>query len=158
MDYTADPLWPTFIAAVKAFRGGDPERAVQIVERCDGLADETGEVASHLWGLAGDAYFKLGRTDDGFRAYRRAIELFPAAGCLAFYAIQVANHRRAEDAAFALECLDADARGNRKALREHTLHYLLHSLKPDMLWFSLVWKPLARWRLKRLTPRTRSET
>jgi tetratricopeptide (TPR) repeat protein len=103
-----------------------------------------------IWGLTGDCYFKLKESENGFAAYRRAIEMDPKAGCLALFARQVAAYRRVEDAAFAIECLDMYRSANREALLKYPIHHIIHSLPPDMLYLRFAVLPCVRLRLRRL--------
>jgi hypothetical protein len=138
--------------AYSAFRSGDALTALQRLEGtlAHPSANKPGSIAGALWGLAGDCHFKLNNPEQGFAAYRRGIELDPGAGCLPFFARQVASHRRVKDAGYALECLNASRRADWFALRKHPLHFLKWTLSPDAIWFRLFVMPAVRWRLKRM--------
>lgn len=153
MDEVADhPLMPALRLAYASFRAGNVRAAVE--QLAPALATDAAKqpavVAGALWGLAGDCAFKLGEIDRGFAAYRQAIALDPQAGCLTLFARQVAAHRRAEDAAFALQCLGMARASDWAALRRYPVHFLLHSIAPDALYFRFAVLPCVRWRLRRL--------
>ena len=149
------PLMPVLRSAYAAFRAGDTPGALDQLAPALGAeaATQPGVVPGVVWGLAGDCYFRLGEPDRGFAAYRRAIDLDPAAGCLAFFARQVAAHRRVADARFALRCLDAARVADRAALRRHPLHNLRHSDPPDTHNNQFAELPCVRWRLRRMAAR-----
>ena len=152
------PHWSLLVAAYRQFRAGAPRAALDQLEPVlehDELANRPSFMAGVLWGLTGDCYFRLDKPDEGFRAYRRAIELDGATGCLALFACEVARHRRAEDAEEALRCLRAARAADWRALTRHPFHFLWHSLGPDALYFRFVRVPLARWRLRRLAAQAR---
>jgi tetratricopeptide (TPR) repeat protein len=152
------PHWPLLVAAYRQFRAGAPRAALDLLEPVlghDELANRPSAMAGVLWGLAGDCYFRLDQPDEGFRAYRRAIELDGTTGCLALYACQVARHRRAENAEEALQCLRAARALDWQALRRYPVHFLWHSLGLEALYFRFVRVPLARWRLRNLAARAR---
>jgi hypothetical protein len=152
-DYSKHPHMVLLRTAYSDFRCGNPQDALDRIEPIL-LTDSTTQAPSIatglLWGLAGDCYFKLSKYENGFIAYRKAMELDPTCGCLAVFAREVARHRRLEDAEFALQCLEVDREARRKAWREHFWHILRFSLNLDTLWFQLVIIPLTRRRLRRL--------
>jgi hypothetical protein len=143
--------------AYQQFKGGEPRAALDVlmpVLETEESASQPSLVAATLWGLAGDCYFQLGEPEPGFHAYKRSIALTPYAGCLELFACQVAKHRRAEDAAFALRCLAVAREGSRKGFKEHPLFVLWHSLSWDLLFLRYVRLPIVRWRLRRLAARS----
>ena len=145
-------------AAYREFRTGKPQAALDLLEPVlehDEVVNRPSVMAGVLWGLAGDCYFRLDQPEKGFRAYRRSIELDGSAGCLALFACQVARHRRAEDAEEALQCLRAARACDWRALRQHPVHFLWHSIGLDALYFRFIKVPLARRRLRRLAARAR---
>jgi hypothetical protein len=157
-NFADHPHWPLLVAAYRQFRAGMPQAALDLLQPVlehDESANRPSVVAGVLWGLAGDCFFRLDKPDEGFRAYRRAIELDGNCGCLALFACQVARHRRAEYAAEALRCLRASRAADWRALRQHPVHFLWHSLGPEALYFRFVRVPLARWRLRRLAARAK---
>ena len=110
-NYAEHPHMPLLGAAYREFRSGDPQAALDWIEPVlldDGSAQAPSTITGLLWALAGDCYFKLGKFERGFIVYRKALGLDPICGCLVPFAREVANHRRREDAAFALQCLDAE--------------------------------------------------
>jgi tetratricopeptide (TPR) repeat protein len=156
--HAGDPNAPLLRTAYDLFRAGEFRAALALLEPV--LGSEQAPVghpyvAGILCGLAGDCYFKLGEPEKGFRAYRRAIDLDPGAGCLALFAYQVAKHRRGQDAEFALRCLAKSREADRQAFRRHPIHFLSFALRPSAILFQLVQLPIARWRLRRLAARWR---
>ena len=152
-NYAEHPHMPLLRAAYVDFRAGHPQAALDRIEPvllADAVAQLPSLVSSLLWALAGDAYFKLGRYENGFIVYRKALELDPTCGCLALFAREVANHQRFEDAEFALKCLDVERVANRTAWKNHFWHVLWHSLDFDAIWFRLAILPRTRRRLRRL--------
>ena len=151
-DFAGNPIMPLLRQAYPPFRNGQVRQALDLIEPMLKVerANRSTAAASVLWGLAGDCYFKLNQPEDGFRAYRRSIELNPETGCLTLFACQVAKHRRAELAAEALRCLQAARKADWRAFKKYPVHVLLHSLKPTALLHRFYEVPLTRWRLRRL--------
>lgn len=158
-DFAKHPHWAIFVAAYRQFQDGKPGATLALLEPVierDESANHPSLMAGVMWGLAGDCYFRLDEPDKGFRAYRRAIELDGAAGCLTLFACQVAWHRRAEYAEEALGCLRASRAADWRALRQHPLHFLWHCLGVKDLYFRFVRVPLARRQLHRLVAQARN--
>jgi hypothetical protein len=148
------PHRPLLIAAYRQFLAGQPGAALALLEPVverDELANRPSAMGGLLWGLAGDCYFRLVEPEKGFQAYRRAIACDGRAGCLTFFACQVAWHRRAEDVEEAFQCLRAARAADRWALRQFLVHFLWHSIGMERLYHRFVRIPLVRWRLWRLS-------
>lgn len=105
-----------------------------------------------LWGLLGDAFFLLGKVNEGVHSYRRSIELDPLSSSVTLLAYQVAKHTLVCEAAFALTCLERQEKAIAASPRRFRLLAFIVApfLEWNFWWFQFVQLPLARRRLKQM--------
>lgn len=133
-------------------------RPLAVIERLDPILKsgfvEEGEhnFESIFWGLLGDAFFRLGKVNEGVHAYRRSIELDPSSGPVTLLVYEVARHKLVSEAAFALACLERQEKVIAASPRRFRLIAFLVApfLEWNYGWFQFIQLPLARRRLKRM--------
>src|SRR3954453_18946455 len=129
-------LMPSLRVAYSNFKSGNFQVVINLLRELidkNPEAKQPGVASSAVWAMLGDSYFIFNDPESGFTAYRKSIELDEGSGCLSVFASQVVKCHRVRDASFALACLRASSRANRRAITKFPLHFLSRTINYQCL-------------------------